>query len=328
MKGEHERANRLPVDESRDQLMVKVTRMAYHMDKTQTEIAAETGLTRWQVRRLLQEAKDSGIVRIEIVPPNQRVPDLEAAVAQSYGLRDAAIVRGGPDKDQLVETVAKAAGDYLAALKPAPSIMGVSWGRTMSSVAHWLPQNWTEDVTVVQINGTVMLNVVTGRTNDVAQIFAFKGQGQSVPLPVPAIVGEALTRDVLERDRIVSNALTQARSAQVHVFSFGVASEESVLLSSGNILPEEMEKLIDMGAVGDVLGRFIDRNGKIVDSDVDARTVGLTFDDIKGADWIVGVASGAEKHAVVKAVLRAKLINVLITDDETAHDLMGESDED
>ena len=68
--------NRLPVDEGREQLMIRVARMAYLQDRSQTEIANETGLNRWQVSRLLTEARDLGVVRIEIVPRSHPLPVL------------------------------------------------------------------------------------------------------------------------------------------------------------------------------------------------------------------------------------------------------------
>lgn len=318
MKGERERSSRLPVDESREQLMVKVARMAWHMDRTQVEIASETGLTRWQVSRLLTEARELGIVRIEIVPRSQRLPAMETQLARRFGLRDAVVVPDIDNREDLVESVAKAAGKFIAAVKPAPMTIGLSWGVTMAAVAHWLPQNWTEGVTAVGINGTVMLRTHAGRTNDVVEIFAQKGQGRAVPLPVPAVVGEAVTREVLERDRIVDDVLSRARRAQMHCFSFGHASEESILVTSGNVLVEEMQRLIEKGAVGDVLGRFVDSNCRIVDPELDARTVGLKHDDLRNAEWVIGVCAGTNKHAIALAVLSAGLVNVIVTDSATA----------
>src|SRR5690606_3425196 len=131
MKEESERiSNRLPVDESRDYLMVQVVRMSYQQDKTLTEAAAATGLNRWQVSRLVQEAKDLGVVRIEIVPRTMRRPDLEADLARTFGLRDAVVVPGLIEDTGDMEGVQQAAGQYLAAIKPRPKIIGVSWGRT------------------------------------------------------------------------------------------------------------------------------------------------------------------------------------------------------
>ena len=163
-------ANRLPLDESRDHLMVLIARMTYQQDKTLTEIATETGLNRWQVSRLLQEARDLGVVRIDIVPRALRRPDLEARLANTFGLRDAVVVPG--PLEQGAEGVAQAAGQYLAAAKPKPRIVGVSWGRTMAAVAHWLPPDWANGVTVVQINGTVAPVPGIAYHNDVAETFA------------------------------------------------------------------------------------------------------------------------------------------------------------
>lgn len=319
MSGEKDRgANRLPSDEAREHLMVQIARMAYQQDRTMTEIAAETGLNRWQVRRLLTEARDLGVVRIEIVPRAHRKPDLETALTREYELRDAVVLPASAGDAQLLEGVAQAAGQYVAAIKPKPRIAGVSWGRTMAAVAHWLPPGWSDGVEVVQINGTVAPVPQAGGHNEVAETFARKGNGKFVPLPVPAIVGERATREVLEKDRIVADVLQRARSAEFLCFSMGAIGDDSALFLSGNILRPELDKLLRAGAVGDVLGRFIDGHGAIVDKELDERTIGLSFAELKRCERSVGVACGAEKHDVVLGALRAGLINVLVTDEATA----------
>ena len=309
-------ANRLPADESREHLMVQIARMTYQQDKTLTEIAAETGLNRWQVSRLLQEARDLGVVRIEIVPRTLRHPDLETRLAKTFGLRDALVVPG--PIDQGIDGVAQAAGQYLAQIKPRPQVIGVSWGRTMGAVAHWLPPDWADGVAVVQINGTVAPVPGIAHHNDVAETFARKGKGRMIPLPVPAIVGERLTREVLEKDRIVADVLRIARSAQVLAFSLGVAGEHSVLMRSGNIQKSEMAGLLRAGAVGDVLGHFINRRGEIVDPELDARTIGLSVADLRQRDRVIGIAAGQDKHEVTLGALKAGLVNILVTDEATA----------
>lgn len=319
MKEESERiSNRLPVDESRDYLMVQIVRMIYQQDKTLTEVAAETGLNRWQVSRLVQEAKDLGVVRIEIVPRTMRRPDLEADLARTFGLRDAIVVPGLIEDTGDMEGVQQAAGQYLAAIKPRPKIIGVSWGRTMGGVAHWLPSNWNDGVTVVQINGTVAPVPGIAHHNDVAEIFARKGKGRLVPLPVPAIVGARMTKEVLEKDRIVADVLNVARSAEVLAFSIGVAGDQSVLMRSGNILKSEMDALMRARAIGDVLGHFIDRRGQIVDPELDARVIGLSFADLRRCDRAIGISAGPDKHEVTLGALQAGLINVLVSDEATA----------
>ena len=319
MKEDADRAaNRLPVDEARDHLMVQIARMIYQQEKTLTDVAAETGLNRWQVSRLLQEARDLGVVRIEIVPRTLRDPELETKLTRTFGLRDAVVVPGSVESAEGLEGVQRAAGQYLASVKPRPNVVGVSWGRTMGGVARWLPPGWNSGVTVVQINGTVTPVPGIAHHNDVADAFARKGNGRMIPLPVPAIVGERTTREVLEKDRIVADVIAVARSAQVLAFSMGVAGSDSVLVRSGNILDNEMAALVRGGAVGDVLGHFIDRRGEIVDPDLDARAIGLSLSDLKRRERAIGIVGGADKHQVALGALQAGLINVLVTDEATA----------
>jgi deoxyribonucleoside regulator len=316
---ENRPAPRLPIDEGREHLMVQVARMAWQQDRTQTEIAAETGLNRWQVSRLLQEARELGIVKIEIVPRLRRRPEVEAALVETFGLRDAMVIpaTAGPD------AVAQAAGHYLAAIRPRPSLVGVSWGRTMAAVAHWLPPGWADGVQVVQINGTVAPIPLASGYSQVAETFARKGRGSFVPLPVPAVVGERLTREVLERDRIVADVLSLARSAPVLCYSMGALGQDAALVQSGNVTPAEIAALARAGAVGDVLGRFVDARGEIVDERLDARTIGLALAELTSRERAIGVVSGRAKDRVALAALRAGLVNVVVTDDETAAYALG-----
>ncbi|WP_420858752.1 sugar-binding transcriptional regulator [Marivivens marinus] len=307
-------AQRLPQDDTRTHLMVQVARMAWAEDRTQTEIASETGLNRWQVARLLQEARDQGIVRIEILPPDLRQPALEAALVARFGLRDAVVIgtEAGP------EAVTQAAGRYLAALRPSPELIGVSWGRTMAQVAHWLPMGWADGVRVVQINGTVAPKPQASGHDDVAATFARKGQGRFTPLPVPAILGRAETARVLEDDKIVADVLSLARSAPVLCFSMGAMTDDSAHLHSGNLTGEEIARLRVAGAVGDILGRFVTADGQIASAGIDARTIGLKLDQLDSHDRRIGVVTGTDKHAIARAALRAGFVNTLITDAATA----------
>ena len=91
-----------------------------------------------------------------------------------------------------------------------------------------------------------------------------------------------------------------------------------MLLRSGNILAPEMAALLQAGAVGDVLGRFIDRRGAIVDPELDARTIGLSLQDLRGRGRVIGIAAGSAKHEVALGALQAGHVNILVTDEATA----------
>lgn len=312
--------------EQRELLMIQVAKRYYELDMTMGELAKELNLTRWQASRLLTDAREAGIVRIEIVPRAPRCPDIEARLQRRYSLKEAVVVpnTGEEDEGLLLESVAQAAARMLAGLGKVP-LIGVSWGRTMSAVAHRLPPFWNEGVEVVLLNGAMNIRSPSIRTNNTAELFARSANGTATLLPVPAILGHAATRIALEQDPTIASVLDLARRAPVICFGMGSISPDSVLVQSGFVTEAETAALKAKGAVGDILSRYIDAYGNIVDADIDARTIGLDLRFCRERKFSIGVAAGKSKHAITLACLRAGYLNVLVTDEQTARFLLDET---
>ncbi|OCC05312.1 DNA-binding transcriptional regulator [Labrys sp. WJW] len=312
--------------EQRELLMIQVAKRYYELDMTMGDLAKELNLTRWQASRLLTEAREAGIVRIEIVPRAPRSPDIESRLQRRWNLKEAVVVPNNGEEDEglLLDAVAQAAARMLAGLGKVP-LIGVSWGRTMSAVAHRLPPFWNEGVEVVLLNGAMNIRSPSVRTNNTAELFARSANGTATLLPVPAILGHAATRIALEQDPTIASVLELARQAPVICFGMGTISPDSVLVQSGFVTEAETQALKAKGAVGDILSRYIDAQGNIVDADIDARTIGLDLRYCRERKFSIGVAAGKSKQPVTLACLRAGYVNVLVTDEETARFLLDES---
>ncbi|MEX1079408.1 MAG: sugar-binding domain-containing protein [Homoserinimonas sp.] len=302
-------------------LMVRAAELYYDDNKTQDEIGALLGITRWKVGRLLTQARQSGIVRIDIVHPRARRLSLERELCAQFGLIDAVVIPAAEGED-LNANVARAGADYLTALRPVPRTLGVSWGRTLGELAERLPRGWSQGVTVVQINGGVSLNRKAGTAADTAMTIANKAAGQAVILPSPAILERLETKRAIEADRTVGGVLKLAATASAYLYSAGVATEDSVLVDSGYLTPEDVAELGRNGAVGDVVGRFIDPDGNTVDAELNERTVGLGHDELRAAQTSIFVVAGEAKHPIARAVVSTGLCTVIVTDEATAHSLL------
>ncbi len=311
--------------EQRELLMIQVAKKYYELNMTMGDLAKELGLTRWQASRLLTEAREAGIVRIEIVPSAPRRPDLESRLQRQFGLKEAIVVPPGAEDDSLLlDSVARAAGRLLAGLGRVP-LIGVSWGRTMSAVAHHLPPFWNEGAEVVLLNGAMNVRTAPTRTNNVAERFALSARGSATLLPVPAILGHAATRVALEQDPTIAAVLALGRSAPVICFGLGAIGADSVLVQSGFVSAAEAVALAARGAVGDILSRYIDADGAIVDADLDARTIGLDLRFCRDRAFSIGVGCGRAKHAITRAAVRAGYVNALVTDEQTALFLLDDA---
>ncbi|MEV0632268.1 sugar-binding transcriptional regulator [Nonomuraea wenchangensis] len=307
---------------SDDDQLYQVAVRYYEDGETQEQIAHALHLTRWKVGRMLAEAREAGIVRIEVLHPRSRVRALEQAIKERYALRDAVVVSVDGDPEQVRGRVGAAGADHLMEMRPAPRLIGVSWGRTLDRLAGGLTPGWATGVHVVQINGALSRSRQPTSAHSMASMIAHHGGGTATLLAAPAILQQQSTRAVLESDRAVADVLALATRADLFLYSPGGMGSDSVLVDSGQIDADDLARLARAGAVGDVLGRFIDARGQIVDPDLDGRTLGLSLDVLRSATTSVALVSGTAKRAVCRAVVSSGLCDVLITDDQNARHLL------
>ena len=307
-----------PLPPDPGELLLQVAQRYWEQDRTQEDIGRELHLTRWKVGRLLEQARAEGIVQITIVHPQTRRRELEMTLTQRYGLDDCIVV---PTQDREPDTVAhvvRAAAGYLRARGPRLRTLGVSWGNTLQEIAAMLPSGWAHGLEIIQVNGGISRSVRPTTAADVAMSIARSGHGRASLLPVPAIVEHAMTRDALYTEQLVLQTLAKGRSADALLFSLGALSPDSVLVRSGAVTAEELDRLRAAGACGDVLGHYLTPDGTIADPDLESRPIGPSLDDLRAAAQAIAVASGTAKAPVIRAALTSRLCSVLITDEGAA----------
>ncbi len=215
--------------------MAEVARLYYVRDLTQQQIAERLGVSRFKVLRLLEQARDEGVVRFEIDEPVPIRDDLSRALEERYGLATALVVESG---------VSAAAASLLPRLLGPRDVLGVAWGKTLVSLVAHLPPAEAA-VPVVQICGAIDGLVSGTGPTEVAALYARWAGGRFHPLQVPAIADAgALRRAVRPTTAIfdrVSVALVGigtrtdgAGHILVHVFDDDgrlVSEERSIALS-------------------------------------------------------------------------------------------------
>ena len=304
--------------DERSELLLAVAQAYYEQNHTQEAIGHDLHLTRWKVGRLLEEAREEGIVRIQVVHPQVRRTDLETTMRARFGLRECIVVptpKGSPADHS---HVALAAARYLRRQGEAIGSLGVSWGNTLQAVAAVLPDGWTRGIEVIQINGSISRSVRPTTAANVAMSIAHSGDGRATLLPVPAIVEHVNTKAALYSENFVLEVLEKGRAADALLYSLGALSNDSVLVQSGAVSTVELDRLRQAGACGDVLGHYITSDGTIADDDIESRTVGLTLDDLRASTRAIAVAAGAVKADIIAAALISGLCSVLITDEDAA----------
>jgi DNA-binding transcriptional regulator LsrR (DeoR family) len=312
-----------PLDEQR--LLVKVSKMYYEEGLAQDDIILRLNLSRSKISRLLQQARDEGIVQITVNTPRHLFSDLENGLEKTYGLDEAIVVEApaGDSRENIIYGLGVAAAGYLERSVDATTTFGISWGSTLHSMVAALHSKHLPKTKVVQIIGGLGQPEAEVHATDLCHRLARSLGSQLTLLPVPGIVATQDARNVLLSDPYVQQATEMFNHLDMAFVGIGAPVADSVLIRDGSILScTELDCLLQSGAVGDIALRFFDAQGQPIQSEIDRRVIGISFEQLRRIRRVVGIAGGPEKLQAIQGALRGKLINVLITDSQNAEKLL------
>jgi DNA-binding transcriptional regulator LsrR (DeoR family) len=305
----------------RTEVLVDVATRYYLEHQSQQEIARALGSTRSNVSRMLTQARDRGIVRVEIARPPERDEAAERLLARRFGLREALVHRG---EDRGVRGVARLAADWLVGGLGDGMRVTLSWGRSLSAVVRSVAPSRRLDVEVVQAGGDLHVSrELSG--NELARGLAERLGGTSSYLPAPAIVDSPAAVRELLRTRAIARQLAKARTADIALVGIGgFGSGFAAQLLESTHLDESDRAAFDRAApVGDILARFYGPDGRQVDTPLRDRVLALELEELAAIPCRVGVAQGAAKAPGVLGALRGGLVDVLVTDGATAEAVLA-----
>lgn len=306
-------------------LQVKVCKLYYEENLTQDEIVEKLHLSRSKVSRLLQRARDEGIVQITVITPDGILSDLEAKLESRFRLQEAVVVevRASDPAAVIRRELGSTAAAYLARTLRDNDLIGISWGSSLHHMVAALQPLESNGVQVVQIIGGLGQPEAEAHATDLCRRLARTLGARLALLPAPGIVDHLRTKEAFLSDTYVQRALALFPKLDVAFVGIGAPTPDSVVMRDGAIItPSELEALLARGAAGDIALRFFDSYGQPVQTDVDPRVIGISLEQLAEIKRVVGVAGGPEKKDAILGALRGGLVDVLITDSITAQGLL------
>lgn len=310
-------------DESRERSrtveLLNVARRYYLDGATQAEISRAVGYSRPTVSRMLQEAREQGVVQIEIGHPLERLMHIEHALVERFGLTEARVTDAGAG-----DPLALLAARYVSEITSSASVIAVSNGSTVSDVVDAFPQLHRPDSLVVQMIGTLGQANQMLDSPDLCRRLSDSIGGTYRIMPAPLVVANARLATALRREDSVATAIALGGRADVALLGIGATNGNS----SGPIFDGWMthavaRELTAAGAVGHICGHHFDINGNHVVTDLCRRVMSVPLDRLRDIPRVVAVAAGTEKTAAIRAALRGKHADVLVTDVATARAVLA-----
>lgn len=310
---------------SHHQQLVMVARLYYEQNLTQSEIGRRLSISRSTVSRMLQEARDTGVVQITINHTWERDAHLENRLLQLFGLRDVRVLRSfDRPSDDVMQGMGQLAARYINRITDDNMVIGVSYGRSIAQTVQQVPPTPRENVTIVQILGALGSNNPLIEGVELTRALATKYSATYRYLHSPLIVEDIRTRDLLVGEPSVHDVLEVGRRADIALLGIGaLGTSDSSFIWTGYLSQKELLWLQNIGAVGHMSAQFFDADGAILDIELNRRCISIGLSALHDIETVIAVAGTRPKARAIYGALRGGYIDVLITDSNAAVDVIG-----
>ena len=309
-----------------DDITPKLTQIAhlyYDENLSQQDIADRLGVSRSSIAQYLQMARDRGIVRIEVIDPENSCESKALELREKSGLKRVYVVpKMHQYADLNLRAIAGAASKYLEQNLKDGEIFGMAWGRTITRLSELFAPSVPRQIDVIPLMGE---RGYTGNYSQINQIVLQTATSfNAVPyfLLTPMFVGTKHLREELIRDEAVSKVVERWDRLTTAVIGIG-----TIPSSPGSIVyvGEKYQAMMrEQGAVGDICGRYFDANGELVQAEFYDRMISISLDQLRNTKEVIAVAGGVEKTRAVISALKSNLISVLFIDEMLADSILHE----
>jgi DNA-binding transcriptional regulator LsrR (DeoR family) len=305
-----------------EQLATRAAWLYFVAGLTQAQIGKKLGLNRTRVNRLLAQARDLGLVQINITGRLAGCVSLEEQLKQRFGLQEATVVPTPPDQNLIPQVIATAAGAALAELLKDGMSVGVGWGRTLRLSIQSVPRRHYKNLSVVSLLGGLTRGSAMN-PHETASHLADLVDAQCYYIAAPALTDTESTRDVLMAQPMLREVFEKGEKVDLAFLSVGELSQTSTMARVGLVSRAEVDGLIEAGAVGDICAHWIDSEGRLVVHQLNSRVVALSPEKLRHISCVVIASGGKSKTAALRGVLKGGMCNVLITDEQTAKSILA-----
>ncbi len=297
-----------------DKLLTKVAWYYYIEGYTQQEIGEYLSIPRLRVNRLLDKARKAGIIQFSVREGDSKRMIVERELITQFGLKDAFVVPSPINEQDINESVAQAAAMYIHERLDKSGYINMGYGDTSSRILNHLANICEFPVNVVSLTGGVNYYLPNTRSS----IFNAK----LYLTPAPLLMASEDIVKAMEQEPSVKQIRHMATLAQMSIVGIGGVDSNATLLTNGTLNHSDVLLLSMQGAVGDMLCHFIDKDGNVIQSSLERRLMSTPLEQLKEMSNSIGVAGGSTKSEAILAALKGNYLDVLITDETTATNVL------
>ena len=307
-------------DDIRLDQKVRAAWMYYIAGQNQSEIASQLGTSRPVVQRLIAAAKEEGIVSISLHHPVANCLDYAQLLQEKYRLIECNIVPAFNEESTL-DSVSFGCYQLMARYlqDDKEKIIGLGSGLTLKKALQRIDFD-SQNTRCVALISAMDADGQCNYYDDVPLLLTSKIKAKYYQWPAPRYAQTQEECDMWCTSRLFCSVSAVARRADVIFVGIGPLGTQSPIFKDGFINQAQMDELTARGGIGEIMGRFIDAEGGVVDSEINRM---ITSYDIRQNQCPrIAVACGEYKRPAILAALKGGWINGLVTDEHTARWLL------
>lgn len=302
-------------------IMVQVAQMYYMDGMIQEKIARQLGISRSAISMILTEARDSGIVEIDIKNPQTNNDELSQQMIDTFHLVKCFVI---PVNAKLQPILTKIVASQGAAIVDeeieSHTSLGVAWGTTCyECMSAYRNNNNHCDVNVIPLIGGTNRIASEYQLNEMVRMMAKKLQGLPHMMFALAIAETIEDKTLYLKSATMQPVLEKWKSLDAALISVGAPPEyynSKFQISSEEALREFETDL--SRTVGDICARRFNIKGDFLDNEYNQRIIGVEEADLRKTKKVICVAAGDHKVLSMLGALRTNIIDIMITDENTA----------
>jgi DNA-binding transcriptional regulator LsrR (DeoR family) len=295
----------------------------YVAGRTQDEIAAAMGISRQSAQRLVSLSVAERLIKVRLDHPIAACLEKSEALRKKFDLKYIEVVPSDPDGTSSTVGIGEAAAAEIERWlkRSEPIVLAIGTGRTLKAAVDQLPPMECPQHRIVSLTGNIGPDGSAAYYNVIFSM-ADAIKARHFPMPLPVLCSSAEERVLLHDQPLVRSTLALGSAADVTFVGVGELGPGAPLCVDGFIGVDEMNRLVGVGAVGEICGWMYDRNGKVIDDPVNERVASVPLPS-RDSSTVIGIAQGQRKWPSIAGALRGCLLNGLITDERTAEYLLG-----
>ena len=291
-------------------LTATVARRYYLEGVSKSDIAAELGVSRFKVARMLERARATGLVRIELDARGEIDLDLSVRLRTAYSLRHCVVI-DAPEDDQVLLRAAlgRAAAELLSEIVEPGDVLGLAWARSLMAMRTSLTRLPACDV--VQLTGALSLPDHDGSVELVRDL-ARRSNGRGFFYYAPMVVPDAATARALRTQPDIARAIDRYPDVTKAVIGVG-AWRPGLSTIFGALSEQEQREIHDLGVRSELSGVQLDGEGNPLTTQLTDRLIGIDARQLHAVPDVIAIAYGAAKVDAVYAGIRGGFIKSLVT---------------